>query len=241
LRSLTLLDQKRQTAVTGARLSLYAGLAPSDGLKFSNETAVYCAWPPTDGFTAATTDWTETQALQSGWLNSRTRTEFYTLRHADERGRIEFPPAVNGKVEASNGLPWKIDALVMADDKGALYYTTDMPAGAAASMREMTLEDRAALRVRLGKYAPELPEGMVVPRMNAWNVRREFMSGISTSYRTNQLEQRLEAMRSAIDGGEAAKVPKRSYLAVLSENPGVEKGTAKTTEQLGYHVILGSY
>jgi hypothetical protein len=33
----------------------------------------------------------------------------------------------------------------------------------------------------------------------------------------------------------------RSYLAVLRENPGVETGVPKTTEQSGLHLLLGYY
>ena len=85
IRSLTVLDQKSQEEVTVARLALFAGVAPSRGLQFSPDTAVYPVFPPTDepGFTV---DWTETQALTSGWLLSRTRTQFLTVRHSEEPG-----------------------------------------------------------------------------------------------------------------------------------------------------------
>ena len=33
----------------------------------------------------------------------------------------------------------------------------------------------------------------------------------------------------------------RSYLAVLRQNPGAETGVGRTTEQDGYHLLLGYY
>jgi hypothetical protein len=33
----------------------------------------------------------------------------------------------------------------------------------------------------------------------------------------------------------------RSFLAVLRQNPGVDTGVGLTTEQAGYHLLLGYY
>ena len=99
IRSLTVLDQKSQQAVTVARLALFAGVAPLRGMQFSPETAVYPVFPPTAEPGAFTVDWTETQALTSGWLLSRTRTQFLTIRHAEraqarrDQARTRWGPA----------------------------------------------------------------------------------------------------------------------------------------------------
>ena len=47
IRSLTVLDQGSHSAVTMARLALFAGVAPARGMQFSPETAVYPVFPPT--------------------------------------------------------------------------------------------------------------------------------------------------------------------------------------------------
>ncbi len=46
IRSLTVLDQKSHSAVSVARLALFAGVAPARGMQFSPETAVYPVFPP---------------------------------------------------------------------------------------------------------------------------------------------------------------------------------------------------
>ena len=96
IRSLTVLDQKSHSAVTVARLALFAGLAPSRGMQFSPETAVYPVFPPTAEPGAFTVDWTENQSLTSGWLLSRTRTQFLTIRHAEQPDRVEVKPGQDG-------------------------------------------------------------------------------------------------------------------------------------------------
>ena len=72
VRSLTMLDQTRGEAVSWSRVSYYAGLAPSGGLRFSRDTAIY---PIESSFTGSgahrVLDWTEDQHMTSGWLRSR--------------------------------------------------------------------------------------------------------------------------------------------------------------------------
>ena len=84
-----ILSSSSFSAVTTSRIALYAGLAPSGGLQFTPETVVNTLWPSQGGFESASLDWTETQKLQSGWLRSRTRTQFVTTSHRDERGRLD--------------------------------------------------------------------------------------------------------------------------------------------------------
>jgi hypothetical protein len=76
-RTLTVLDPARGEGVCWQRLSYYAGLAPSGGLSFSPETAVYplMAQPSPYGRGEATrvVVWGENQNLTRGWLASRTR------------------------------------------------------------------------------------------------------------------------------------------------------------------------
>ena len=57
-RTVTFVDQQAKSAVSIGRIALYAGLAPSDGLHFSQDTGVLPIWPEDHVFESATTDWT---------------------------------------------------------------------------------------------------------------------------------------------------------------------------------------
>ncbi len=129
VRSLTVLDQKTNTAVALSRFSLFSGLAPSDGLWFSPETAVYPIWPKNTSFESGTIDWTEGQHLGADWLPSRTRTQFLSVEHRDERGRLEVGTPANGILPVTNGLEWGFRALIVTTDDGERYFGEEIPAG----------------------------------------------------------------------------------------------------------------
>ena len=116
-RTLTYVDQQANTAVTLGRIALYAGLAPSDGLRFSSDTSVMPIWPEDHEFESARTDWTDQQNLRNGWLKSRTRTQFLTTGHRDERGRLDVTPGGDG-LKITNGFEWDFAALVVSDADG---------------------------------------------------------------------------------------------------------------------------
>jgi hypothetical protein len=110
LRSFTLLDQGKKTAVSFNRISLYSGLAPSAGLNFSSETAVFPIWPDDVTFESGSVDWTSSQHLANGWLRSRTPTQFQTIAHRPERGRVDFTAlGADQPLEAVNRLSWTIE------------------------------------------------------------------------------------------------------------------------------------
>ncbi|HEX6986479.1 MAG TPA: hypothetical protein VF170_13945, partial [Planctomycetaceae bacterium] len=112
VRSVTLLDPATNTATSVSRLSLFSGLAPSGGLRFSKQTAVYPLYPFEEGFVDGEVDWTETQALTAGWLKTRTRTQFVTLNRRDERGRLTVTPTAGG-LRVVNGFAVPLTHLVV--------------------------------------------------------------------------------------------------------------------------------
>jgi hypothetical protein len=121
-RSLTVLDQRTNTAVSLSRISLFAGMAPSKGLAFSPDTAVFPMWPSLQfrqsQFESGRVVWGENQELSDGWLRSRTRTQFMTVQHRTERGRLEIEAISDSRLTISNGLEWDIAAILWVDDAG---------------------------------------------------------------------------------------------------------------------------
>ncbi len=245
IRSLTMLDQKSHSAVTVARLALFAGLAPSRGMQFSPETAVYPVFPPMVEPDAFTVDWTETQALESGWLLSRTRTQFLTIRHAEQPDGVEVKPRQDGGLEIVNGLPWELEAVLVADASGRLLAARSVLPNASQSLADVSEPDRLDFVRLLGRNRPELPDNFSSPVLNPLIGRRftrfNLFGRLPEAHFDSNLMERLIQSWSRNLSAQKTSLSPRSFLAVLRQNPGVETGVGLTTEQAGYHLLRGYY
>lgn len=243
IRSLTLLDQPTNTAVSASRVSYYAGLAPSGGLRFSRDTAVYPLWPPDGGFESGLVDWSEQQHLASGWLRSRTRTQFFIMTHRAERGRLEVTPA-DGAVWAANGLAWPLAGLVVADDAGRLYFGETLASGEGRALVPLSSEQAAAVRERLAAHPPELPPHLqgvsYAPEDRPGGWYAGYVQDVEISAENHQAERLLRRLADSIGKGETQLEP-RSYVAIVEHNPGLDLGVAGAVEEASLHVILGRY
>jgi hypothetical protein len=253
IRSLTVLDQKSHQAVTVARLALFAGVAPPRGMQFSPETAVYPVFPPTAEPGAFTVDWTEKQALTSGWLLSRTRTQFLTIRHAEQPERVEIKPGQDGGLAIENGLPWELEAVIVADESGQLLSARNVLPNASQPLAAVSETNRLDFVGLLGRNRPELPDNFSSPVFNPLvgrRQRRPFMMMArfpGAHFDSNLMERLIQSWsrdltpKGAFLLGKKTCLSPRSFLAVLRQNPGVETGVGLTTEQAGYHLLLGYY
>jgi hypothetical protein len=246
IRSLTVLDQKSHAAVTVARLALFAGVAPARGMQFSPETAVYPVFPPTAEPGAFTVDWTETQALTSGWLLSRTRTQFLTIGHAEQPERVEIKPGQNGGLAIVNGLPWELEAVIVADESGRLLSARNVLPNASEPLADASSTNRVDFVGLLGRNRPELPDNFSSPVFNPlvgrrprrlFNVTAQFQGA---HFDSNLMERLIQTWSRDLTAKTTCLSP-RSYLAVLRQNPAVDTGVGLTTEQAGYHLLLGYY
>jgi hypothetical protein len=231
--------------VTTARLALYAGLAPSGGLKFSADTAVYPIWATDQGFESGTVDWTDTQNLESGWLRSRTHTQFLTMKHEAARGRLDIAAPADNKIQISNGLEYDLETLVVADDTGTVYFGKEIPAGGTATLTKASGADLSYVRVQLLSNAPVRPEGM--SDNSGFDLLRELRprysmyyggSGPTTNLSQGLMETRIRELQQI---SPTSGLRKRSYLAFPRENPGVETGLTRTVPEADFHIILGYY
>ncbi len=259
-RSVTVLDQRTNTAVSLSRISLFAGLAPSDGLKFSPATAVYPIWPATkfdggSGFESGRAVWGEQQELSEGWLRSRTRTQFATIQHRTERGRLEIGANSGSKLSVSNGLEWDIKALVLVDDAGHIYIGDALAAGNSGELAQVAgdLGQLGSLVNLLREYPLELPDDLAMEKHPS--IPRPSVGPYRNRYRYRGSPYELESggtMESLIQQFKTINtletprqlqqiIPRRSYLAVLADRPGIELGLEDTDERAGYHVLLGHY
>jgi len=240
-RSLTVLDQRHKTSVTFNRLALYAGLAPSAGLTFSPETAVFPIHAPGSSFESRHLDWTETQSLTSGWLKSRTRTQFLTVTHRTARGRITIEPPENNRMNIANGLEWDLEAILVADATGQLYWGTDLAAGAGTRLTQASLADRNAFLELLIRHLPEPPEGAgsedgAFFDLGASRTYSPYGRAAPVKFANGTLETSIKGLLT-----QKAALPAGTYAAVLRNNPDVEIGVESADEQAGYHLLIGYY
>jgi hypothetical protein len=242
IRSLTVLDQRNRTAVTTARLALFAGVSPSGGLRFSPETAVYPVIPTTNEPTGGFVDWTQTQSLASGWLPARTRTQFLTMRNAEQRARVDLKPDKGTSAEFANGLPWELEMVVVADDGGHLYAGRSVAPGATVVLSQASSQDLSDFARLLQRNAPALPYGFVEPTPSYRSPRHWMSYGMRremTDFASSLMERRIGRWCNELPhkSGLAA----RSYVAVLRENPGVETGVVSTTDAMSLHILNGYF
>jgi hypothetical protein len=242
IRSLTVLDQRERTTVTMARLALFAGVAPSNGLRFSPETAVLPVIPTTNEPTGGFVDWTQTQDFVSGWLPSRTRTQFYTVRNAEQRSRVELK-AHGETAEFSNGLPWELEMVVACDEAGRLYVGRSVAAGATVELSAPEFHDLSEFVELLRRDGPALPNGFVEPTplgrgRSAWTMGYGTRTA-STDINSNLMERRIAHWIQQLP--QKKGLAPHSYVAVLRQNPGVETGVPKTTDEMSLYLLNGYF
>lgn len=236
VRSVTVLDQPGRTAVTISRIALYSGLAPSDGLEFSQETAVYPIWPPDHEFDSSETDWTEFQRLSSGWLRSRTRTQFLTVAHRDERGRLTVNQSSADSMTVENGLEWNLRSLIVADDEGRLFYGADIPAGATATLAPIQPGDRSVLREAIEEFPLEVPAEFDGDTIEIGLSPRYYRGWqpVAADYTKSFAEQILSDMKTETPNS-------GTYWALLGDDAPVELGMERTRPEAGLNVLIGFY
>lgn len=232
VRSVTLLDPATNTATSISRIAVFAGMAPSSGLRFSNETAVFPLYPFQEGFVDGEVDWTETQALTGGWLKTRTRTQFVTVTRRDERGRLTVTP-VEGGLRAVNGLEVPLTHLVVTGSDGTAYIANHVPAGGEAALKPLTDEDWAAIRTLAIDRMPEPPDGLEPDDVAAglWGNLpwRWYQRGWSPKFREGLLERHLARLIFQSPRGEAPPDEAESTPSVSEETMRVDLAVVDDT------------
>ncbi len=244
VRSLTLLDQRSKSAVSWNRVTHYAGLAPSAGLTFAPETAVFPIWPDNTGLESGVVDWTNTQHLKNGWLRSRTLTQFVTAAHRVERGRIEIGPVADGRLPVANGLAVSVGRLVVKNDAGQLFVGRNIAAGANAQLQAAREDDLRELAAVYDQFPLMPPEHWVAADTNDGRAFHPYMPVhppvADLQFQTGFQESILKRLKSP--GREPpAGLPHRSWLAVFDAAPNADVGLKTFTVSPDLHVWIGRY
>ena len=253
VRSVTRIDQRNQRAVCWSRISYYAGLAPSRGLTFSDDIVVVPLERIAREERGPRRDliWRRDQWLVSGWLSSRTPTQFVTVRsRASQFGvTVDDASAATGELGIKNGLGSEIHQLLVRTKDGKYFGSSDVAPGAAA--KAMPVDPVKALdqmRPLFGKAQLSLPHGVDssnagIYGSRAYYRRIGYYSGRNNetpTTKTGRLEASLLAVgRSIPDQGPNGLAP-GSYVAVVRKSPEVELGT-DATEESSLHLVVGRW
>ena len=249
VRSFTWIDQPRKEAVSVTRLALYAGLSPSDGLRFSPDTAVFPIWQDDEQFRTGSIDWTENQHLSGNWVPSRTRTQFLLTSHKALRSRLTVKPASDGKLPVENGLEWELRTLVAVGDDGTVYFGENIPAGAATSLLPMTAEEKDKLRNVLHTSALMTPDDFNENRGRSdwFGMNRRYWprnrgeSSLSEGQTEMTMEQLQRDVLEKTEETNRVALSKGTYLAVVNETPDLDLGLLSLSIRDSYHLIFGNY
>ena len=175
--SVTTIDQRSGEAACWARLSYYAGLAPGDGLKFSEGTAVLPleAQPESSAEKRSLriVEWRRSNAsdqaspleqrLADGWLPARTPTQFVTSRIGKTKAMLEVKAAEAGQSpQIVNQLGARIKQLVLVDENGGCFVGADLAPDASIALTRAASQHEAfgPISALLTASQPEVPPGM---------------------------------------------------------------------------------
>ena len=261
-RTYTQIDQRTGHAACWSRISYYAGLSPGRGLVFPDDVV---ALPLTandgEGSDMANRQnviWsTRQQELVSGWLASRTPTEFITVRSRTTEAGLRFvPPRSKLGPQVENRLGTRIVRLLLADDNGNHYHAANIAEGARAELAAVDpADEEGAIYDIVSEHQPGLPEGFVPPT-TSYGIsggRRRFgytaannslppaaLSGgrLETNLRDAVMGPGKHASWSKPDGFPLAR---RSYLAVVERSPEAVFGVDDPREEESLHVVVGSW
>jgi len=230
-RSITFLDQGNETAVTMARVALFAGMAPSS-LEFSRDTAVYPVWPTDSSFGGASADWTDRQVFSNGWIKTRTRAQLQTVRRFPLRGRINVgAPDEQGRVTVDNGLEWDLRYLYVCDASGRRYLAEDISAGRSAGLQELPRSSST----RLTPVSSSISDHYSASSRDGVDRSRDDQSSADFEYSLLEIN-----VRSFMHPSGFQQMRARSYMAIIDGDPGVERGCS-TSDTRSLHVLVGQY
>ncbi len=238
VRSLTLLDQAAGEASTWARATYYAGMSPRGGLTLPSDVGVYpilSDWSVSrygDGSSARRElRWGDGQRLLSGWLPSRTSTQYLTVSARSSTKRLDLRATDEG-LRVVNRLGATVTHLIVQDHDGKLYWSENLKPdqGAVVPIAD-ALKISGRLRQLFSDRLPEFPPGAT----HSYRYGYGMPSGYLLS--TNLMESQLAAINSPV----IEKWIDGSYLAVTDRGVEVDLGLDDVAEEASFHVIQGRW
>ncbi len=245
-RSVTLLDQSCGEAVVWGRQTYYAGLAPSGGLTYEGDTAVF----PVRAFqdtrkTGGEIAWHSDgrQQFRQGFLASRTLAQFLLVRATPSDRRLTIRSLPGGGAAVHNRLGVPVRYLLVVGDDGAVSSLSGLADDATGST---TPGDEWPQIRRLADAVIEQELATPSEYYNAsyynYNWRNYYSMGWDyqlpeATFETSVLERRLAAIRHM----RISDLEPRTYYAIVETSPELPLGLPRVGSEEGFHVILGNW
>ncbi len=250
-RSFTHLDQRSGQAVSWARLNYYSGISPSGGLMFGKDTAVLPL--ERDSFwerrvhALRQVDWTPEQHLSSGWVPSRTPSQYITVRpYACQRQLRVLESSGEKRCAAENLLGTKIHSVMLKSAGGDVYLGRQLEPGARVSL-ELLADDVRMEQAALKMLGEARKHPLSQPSAAADSVAKVIF-GVS-SYRPYQGMSDASSTGSLLESGISFAMDEigshltrpRTYVAIVERPVDVVVGTDDVVERQSLHIIFGEW
>lgn len=244
-RSFTYLDQRQNQAACWSRLSYYSGLAPSGGLNFSQDVAVYPLAAQSESFMpngpTRSTFWGETQRLGTGWLASRTPMQLLTVRSRTSTYKLDITENAGSAPSARNLLGSPVLALVLCDSSGKIFAGEDIGMDQTATLQEIMDPVGQLRRLRDG-IANSMPPPVSGPDRNGYvysGMPWANNSGEELDAAFGLLELHIGAAARLLSNPPA--LPPNSYIAVVEKSAECQLGLESAAQESSFHIIYGRW
>jgi hypothetical protein len=249
LRSYTELDQNEKKSLSWSRQTYYAGFAPSRGLLFPTEAAIYPVEHRPTSYsgienTRRELAWTDQQNLMAGYFSSRTMSQFVVVEPQSTAASVQVAESSGSPPEVTNAFGVEIDGLVLRDSQGELFEVDKLAAGQTMTATKIDEGDVAAKwRNRYRATRPAYPEAFDQQGLDDVT---QFFSSRSWRFPSNLAPPVFETsvmetgIREALDK-DFQMLSRRSFVAILSRSPFVSIGVESVSHESGFHVVVGRW
>lgn len=255
--SITLLDQQTGEGATWSRLSYYAAFAPSKGLTFTDDTAVYPIHPGSleaydADVTLAKRDlvWVPgEQRLTQGWLASRTPTQYLAVQ--PRTTDLELSIDMEGEPSVTNLFDSDAQLIVVVDENGDFWIAEDVETNEQMKLEKVDRPSAVtAVREQLSGREPQFPDGFAAvedspllydqQRMRRRRYRRQNMGYAVDSASESLLQDRWFELLG-FGGAPAVDLKPNSYLAVCETAPLPFSMDEFPVEDSSVHLVVGKW
>ena len=254
-RSLTRIDQTNGRTVSWSRQSYYAGLAPSTGMSFPVDAAVYPLDHRPTGRYGQPKDlgrrirWSGEQRLTQGYLNSRSTSQVVVIESRDTNLGIELDEPAAGATtqQATNRLGVDVEQLVVRLSDGRWLACGELPAGRSVQLHAIDVKEFPTRWNKLfAAERPEYPVGFDPNQVenaaaifgNAYSWWQTIDRGLpAPTTATSILERGLRNIGNL----KLDAMQRRSYIAVVRQAPNASLGIESVSEEASFHVVTGNW
>jgi hypothetical protein len=241
VRSFTLLDDVSGDAISWSRQSYYAGLPPSDGIRFPATAAVYpIVYAPDEEHGSDTLLlWrNDQQILARGYLRTRALSQLLVCNSAPFHGQVAITRNGN-EVTAKNETTSDFDFLVAVDPaKACCYVMESVPAGQDVQLAQASLDVVQDITNELLKK-----NRLTIPKRVDFG-QRQIRYWNAMDSEENAVAAGTSILENSIDELRLRELPSEYvYFAITPTCPDFVPHGAKSSsaEEDGFHVIKGTW